>query len=126
MDVEFVFEGPGECERCRAMVGTTSPTPIARVHPNCNCYVSTRCNNRCRIDGDSTTTRNAAGQFCIVFNADVTVTCWDGAESGFSQPVDIGCGVPVEAQFDRIEALLAGQVQALLDGCPPCAPPVVA
>jgi hypothetical protein len=42
-----------------------------------------------------------------------------------SLPIDIGCGVSMESQTDAINEGAAGAVQALLNGCPPCNPPVV-
>jgi len=125
-EVEFEFVGPGECERCRAMVGTISSTPIGQLHPNCNCSSEPRCNNTFDYEGSST--RYGPNGRCFIFDAEIRVRCWDGTESGLSLPIDMGCDNDELADdlWDRIEAEMEPQVQSLLDGCPDCDPPLVA
>jgi hypothetical protein len=125
-DVEFEFIGPGECELCQSLVGTVSSVPLGQIHPNCGCLYTPRCNNTCSFVGGSTVTRNATGEYCIIFNATITVKCWDGTERGETVPIDIGCGVGMYDQTDAIEAGMAAEVIALMDSCPDCTPPAVA
>jgi|SRR6476620_8753408 len=121
-DIEFEFQGGGECELCQSMGGTVSSYPIEPLHPNCACSSEPRCNNRFSFSGGAR--HYGPNGSCFVFDADITVTCWDGTEIGESREIDMGCeskGTDLADVAGAIEEFAA----ALADGCPDCQPPAV-
>jgi hypothetical protein len=116
-EVEYELQG-GECELCQSMAGTVSDYPLEPLHPNCACKSTPRCNNRFSFQGDSTH-YGPAGE-CFIFNAEITVTCWDGSEIGLSVPIDMGCEAEAGDVFEAIDAAVEEEAQALMDSCPDC------
>jgi hypothetical protein len=119
---EWVFVGPGECDLCQSMVGTVSSGPIGSLHPNCGCSSEPICGeNTWDVSGDSS--RYGPDGECFVFNAEITVTCWDGTEIGQSVSIDMGC-----ASYGDFEAAIwdaaAPYAEELAEGCPDCEPNV--
>ena len=121
-EIEFEFGGGGECALCQSMAGTVSSYPIEPLHPNCACTSTPRCNNRFSFSGSSR--RYGPGNSCFVFDAEISVECWEGTEIGESREVDMGCAARANDLADDAEAL-AEFASALAAGCPPCGPPVV-
>jgi hypothetical protein len=124
-DVEYMFMGNPDCGICGALAGTTGPRPIPPPHENCQCTSeATGCNNTYDISG--TSRRYGPNGECFFFDADITVICWDGSETGLSTSIDVGC--PGD-DVDDLEAVwaAAGEVAADLaaDACPDCSSPNV-
>jgi hypothetical protein len=123
-DVEYEFEGNPECEVCGGLAGMTDSRPIPPPHENCQCTNAATCNNRYSVTGSST--RYGPDNNCFIFNAEVTVICWDGTEIGASIPIDFGCvGSGGEDFFDLMYEATADEAASMADGCPDCAPPLV-
>lgn len=120
--IEYVLSG-GECERCQSMAGTVSDHPLEPLHPNCACTSEPQCNNTFDFEGGST--RYGPDGQCFIFNAEITVTCWDGSEIGMTIPIDMGCEAESGDVWEAIDAAVEAEASALLDGCPDCSPPLV-
>jgi len=124
--VEYEFMGNPECGICGALAGTTGSEPISAPHENCQCENQATCTNSSDIAGSST--RYGPGGSCFIFNAEITVTCWDGTTVGMSLPIDFGCtGADQDENFwDQVEEAAADAIADLEDGCPDCPSPNVA
>ena len=125
-DVEYTFDGNPECPICGALAGTTDTRPIPPPHDNCQCTNEATCKNDYSVSGSST--RYGPQGQCFTFNAEVTVTCWDGTEIGQTVPLDFGCaGADQDEGFwEEVWDQAADVARELESGCPPCQPPLVA
>jgi hypothetical protein len=125
-NVEYVFLGNPECGICGALAGTTDSRPVPQPHENCQCTNEATCENEYSFGGGST--RYGPGGSCFTFNAEITVTCWDGTEIGQTVPIDYGCeGADQDEGFWEDVWDQTGDVASdLAVGCPPCQPPLVA
>lgn len=125
-NVEYTFLGNPECPLCGALAGTTDSRPVPPPHDNCQCENEATCENEYDFSGSST--RYGPGGSCFTFNAEVTVTCWDGSSAGLSIPIDFGCAGADQDEgfFEELWDRVGDVASEVADGCPPCQPPLVA
>jgi len=120
-DVEWEFDGNPACPLCGPLAGTTDSRPIPPPHENCQCTNVPRCNNQYAVPfGD--TTHFGPGNKCVVFTAEIIVTCWDGTEIGATVPIDFGCEGADEDEgwWDLLWSAIADEAAALEAGCVDC------
>src|SRR5215208_3380336 len=123
-NIEYEFEGNPECPMCGALAGVTSNLPIPTPHPNCVCPTKHKCNNRFAFTGGAR--RYGPRGSCFYFDAEITVTCWDGTEIGESTSIDMGCaGAGGETDWDVMMDERGEKAASIADGCPDCNPPIV-